>query len=301
LRVQNFLTNFERSHGQIHPAFVEGPYNTAMNTAKSSFKFLLVYLHSSIHQNTDSFCRDTLCTELIADFFNEHFVCWAGNINMTEAFKISNMLSASTYPFICVICSNSIGGATILDRIEGLISSEDLITRLTNILETHGHILVAAKLEHDEREADRRIRQEQDEAFLRSLAEDQEKERKIQEEEDRQREEERKQQKQQELKEKKRKSISSRLPLEPDLGEKDITQIVIRLPDGSRLQRRFLQSNNVQTIFDYINSSQPTLLDIDYDLVMNFPRKVFNQEGSNDITLKEAGLCPQASLFVQEK
>jgi len=85
------------------------------------------------------------------------------------------------------------------------------------------------------------------------------------------------------------------------LGEKDITQIVIRLPDGSRLQRRFLQSNNVQTIFDYINSSQPTLLDIDYDLVMNFPRKVFNQEGSNDVTLKEAGLCPQASLFVQEK
>jgi len=50
-----------------------------------------------------------------------------------------------------------------------------------------------------------------------------------------------------------------------------------------------------------VNSSQTAMLDVDYDLVTNFPRKIFSQEGAFKVSLKESGLCPQASLFVQEK
>jgi len=217
---------------------------------------------------------------------------------MAEAFKMTNILSASTFPFLAVICSNSIGGVTILDRMEGSISSEDLAIRLTSVLEIHGHILVAAKLDHEERESNRRIRQEQDEAFMQSLAVDEEKERKLHEEEEKIKEEERKSQKMRETREKKLKSIQSKVPPEPDITEKDITQLVIRLTDGSRLQRRFYSKDSIQTVFDFVNVSQPSLMEVDYELVMNFPRKNFS---CSSITLLEAGLYPQASLFVQEK
>jgi hypothetical protein len=36
----------------------------------------------------------------------------------------------------------------------------------------------------------------------------------------------------------------------------------------------------------------------DYDLITNFPRQVFSDK---NMTLQQAGLCPQAALFVQEK
>jgi len=166
------------------------------------------------------------------------------------------------------------------------------------VLETHGQILIASKLEHDEREVDRRIRQEQDEAFMQSLAADEEKERKLQEEEERIREEQLLSQRAHEQKEKKLKMIASRVPNEPDPSEKDVSQLVIRLTDGSRLQRRFYPLDSVQSVFDFVNASHPELLDLDYELVTNFPRKNFSPTNQ---TLRDAGLYPQASLFIQEK
>jgi FAS-associated factor 2 len=111
------------------------------------------------------------------DFFDEHFIFWGSSLKMTEGYQISNLLNASTYPFIGIICNNTTSGLAIMDRIEGVLQIEDLFTKLTNILETHGTLLSNAKHEFEERDKDRRLRQEQDDAFLQSLAQDQAKER----------------------------------------------------------------------------------------------------------------------------
>lgn len=155
-----FLREFEEEYGTVHPQFFNGSYGQACQHAKAEFKFLVVYLHSAMHHETPSFCKDTLCTELIADFLNEHFVFWAGHINRTEGYKASIQLGASTFPFMAVLCNNSVGGITMIDRIEGVlefylcsqllsgfISSEDFISRLTAVLEIHGHILTTARIE----------------------------------------------------------------------------------------------------------------------------------------------------------
>jgi len=73
--------------------------------------------------------------------------------------------------------------------------------------------------------------------------------------------------------------------------------LVIRLTDGSRLQRRFKKTDKIQDIFNFVDASH---IDLDggYDLVSNFPRKVFVDRS---ITLDQAGLYPHASIFVQEK
>jgi len=302
-----FLTELEANYGNTHPRFISGSFQQACTQSRSEFKFLIVYLHSPMHQNTSSFCRNTLCTEMIADFFNEHFLCWAGSISYAEPYKVSNMLGASTYPFLAVICNNAAaltGSAmAMLDRIEGLIEPEDLMARLTQILESHGPILAASRIEIEERQENRNIIQEQDRAFLESLAEDEARERRQQEEqrrlfqeqEEQEREAQRERNKVQE-REKRREMCRQRLPSEPLPSEEGITQLVIRLTDGSRLQRRFKVMDKLQTVFDFVDSTSNEVES--YDLLTNFPRKVFSDP---HMTLQEAGLTPQAALFVQEK
>jgi len=183
-----FITEIERQYGNTHPNFIQGSFLQAAQQAKREFKFLVVYLHSSMHHETASFCSETLCTEVISEFLNENFLSWGANVNNAEGYKTSNVLGASSYPFIAVVTHNTIGGMTILDRIEGNIQAEPLMLRLSIILENHGPTLLQAKFEHEERETNRRIREEQDSAYNQALKEDQERQRKIQEDERKERE-----------------------------------------------------------------------------------------------------------------
>lgn len=125
-------------------------------------------------------------------------------------------------------------------------------------------------LQSEERIRDRSIREEQDLAYLESLREDQEKARKaheeeqrIREEEERQKEEERKRIEEEEYANNKRSRELDRkrreLPSEPEDG----VNIVIRLPDGSRLSRRFNVSDKIKAsllsaLFPLPSPSLPT-------------------------------------------
>ena len=76
-------------------------------------------------------------------------------------------------------------------------------------------------------------------------------------------------------------------------------QVLVRFPNGERKERRFNNSTaTVQTLYDYVDSSGCLGDGEDYSLVSNFPRTVYGSE-KRGLTLKEAGLHPQASLFVE--
>jgi len=98
------------------------------------------------------------------------------------------------------------------------------------------------------------------------------------------------------LKKQKRKDrLRASLSPEPEAGD-GVSNLVIRLTDGSRLQRRFKKTETLKVVCDYVECNQE--YDGDFDLVTNFPRKVFSER---NLSLEEAGLYPHASLFVQEK
>jgi len=184
------------------------------------------------------------------------------------------------------------------------LDPQELIARLASVLETWGQVLLNARLDKEERETDRRLREEQDAAYLESLKADQEKERllveereKIRQEEERvKREEEEKLQREAErLREREEKA--KRLADEPLESEKDISKFVIRLLDGSKVQRRFRSSDKLQLVFDFIDTKQETPMNM-CQLSTNYPKKIYNDL---DQTLKEAGLTPQAMVFVSEK
>lgn len=173
---------------------------------------------------------------------------------------------------------------------------------------------ILAQIHSRESESKKQLLDEQDKAFEESLAVDREKARLQEIEEEKKRQE---QQKVEEIlkvrlfahysmltiniqkKKQEQQKISSVVPEEPKEGEKS-TLIVIRLPDGSRIQRKFRPSDVVQSLYFFVESKLPVQVEerSPFELVSNFPRKSFTQM---EQTLEGAGLCPQALLFTSTK
>ena len=87
------------------------------------------------------------------------------------------------------------------------------------------------------------------------------------------------------------------LPAEPEPGP-EATRLVIRLPDGRRLDRRFDKACQLQAAVDLVESHDPEIYE--FDLVSNYPRRVFTAEMRGE-TLQALGLHPAATLFTKEQ
>ena len=46
-------------------------------------------------QDTEAFCRRTLCNSDLAHYLNSTFVCWGGDVRYPDAYKLSNRCAAS--------------------------------------------------------------------------------------------------------------------------------------------------------------------------------------------------------------
>ena len=76
-----------------------------------------------------------------------------------------------------------------------------------------------------------------------------------------------------------------------------VNQVLVRFPTGDRKERRFHSTDTIQSLYDYVDSLG--CLDAEnYSLVSNFPRVVYGTDKLS-LSLKEAGLHPQAGLFVE--
>lgn len=64
---------------------------------------------------------------------------------------------------------------SVVDRIEGPATPSIVIRRFENAMQRYGTTLNRMRLERDQREMERRLRQEQDQAYRESLRADQEK------------------------------------------------------------------------------------------------------------------------------
>ncbi|PIO29819.1 hypothetical protein AB205_0118100 [Aquarana catesbeiana] len=187
--IVSFIQMFEEKYGRTHPVFYQGTYSQALNDAKQELRFLLVYLHGEDHQDSDEFCRNTLCTSEVSQFINSRMLFWACSTNKPEGFRVSQALRENTYPFLAMITLKD-RRMTVVGRLEGLIQPQDLINQLTFIMDANQTYLVSERLEREERNQTQVLRQQQDEAYLASLRADQEKERKKREKQEQKRREE---------------------------------------------------------------------------------------------------------------
>jgi len=327
LLASRFLIDFEESYGPVHPEFLPMGYASAVDKMKSELKFLLVYLHCEVHDNTESFCRLTLASQAFVDYLSaENVLVWAGDVRHSEAYQVSVGLSATTFPFLGLIALvNPPSGGTrpkLVKVIEGSVSSSDLISQLKAAIERHDLLMATLRAERAEMDSARRLRQQQDQAYAESLRRDQERESRLQEE--REKEEREKQGKLQAIEKRKqliekrklrRQRLQEQLPEEPQSGE--VTRIQFRLPGGERKLRSFYLNDTVEVLYQFVETLDPLSLDTwdcnddelefpegfeddsqyDFTLVTPFPREEFTDLGK---TIQEANLV-NGNLIVEEK
>ncbi|MFS8003317.1 putative UBX domain, UBA-like superfamily, Ubiquitin-like domain superfamily [Helianthus anomalus] len=312
----DFVAQFEREYGDRGPDFVREGFMDALQRSQREFKLLFVYLHSPDHPDTKEFCEGSLCDEVLSAFVNENFVAWGGSIRASEGFKMSNSLKASRFPFCAVVMAATNQRIALLQQIEGPKSPEEMLTLLQRVLEESAPVLVTARLDAEERRNSIRLREEQDAAYQAALEADQARERQRKEEEERLEREaaeaERKQKEEAEARERAQIEAVERearliklreekylsLGPEPEKGP-DVTQVLVRLPNGERKGRRFHSSATIQSLYDFVDSSG-TLETGSYTLVTNFPRVLYGPDKLS-LSLEQVGLHPQASFFVEMK
>lgn len=92
----------------------------------------------------------------------------------------------------------------------------------------------------------------------------------------------------------------SLLPDEPNATSPEVCTISFRLPTtGERLTRRFLKTDKVQLLYDYLDSLDDDKLQfetpgcLEYVIMQNIPKKEFKER---ERMLGEVGLYPRAML-----
>ncbi|KAK2409173.1 hypothetical protein P8452_70755 [Trifolium repens] len=308
-----FLDKFEQQYGTKHPFFYACRFIEAMKLAEQDQKFVFMYLHSQKHPFANVFCKETLCSELVTQFLDVNFVCWGSLADRGEGLQMVASLRPSNFPCCAVISPAPNDGIIVLQQLEGPLSPAELVEILQTTLEEQGLAFGSAKAKRDEKiRADRRLREMQDAAYFKALQIDQEKE--------------------------KLKSLSSKervhKPVETqntrnygklrnnyvdvtkfhnrgngstsekqDKGitssgkETQVAQILIRFPNGERREHSFLCTDKIQSIFSYIDSLGLSGIE-NYRLISNFPRRVYGVDQMR-MTLKDVGLYPKASLFLE--
>ncbi|KAJ0615729.1 putative UBX domain, Ubiquitin-like domain superfamily, Thioredoxin-like superfamily [Helianthus annuus] len=313
---REFVRRFESEYGDRGPRFVAEGFMDALERSRREFKLLFVYLHSPDHPDTEWFCGGSLCDEVVSSFVNENFVAWGGSVKASEGFKMSNSLKASRFPFCAVVMAASNQRIALLQQVEGPKSPEEMLTMLQRVVEESASVLLPARLDAEERRNNMRLREEQDAAYQAALEADEARERQRREEQEQVEREaaeaERKQHEEEEARERTAREAAEReaqlikvreekslsLGPEPEKGP-DVTQVLVRLPNGERKGRRFHSTTTIQSLYDFVDSSG-TLEMGSYTLVTNFPRVLYGPDKLS-LTLKEVGLHPQASLFVEMK
>ena len=86
------------------------------------------------------------------------------------------------------------------------------------------------------------------------------------------------------------------LPAEPTGDEAGIN-IMVRMPDGSRMSRRFRGSDHLQAIFDFLDLNVPGIKPRTYSLATSYPRKLFS-DGSS-LTMEGAGITADTALMFE--
>ncbi|XP_052359798.1 FAS-associated factor 2-like [Oncorhynchus keta] len=159
----------------------------------------------------------------------------------------------------------------------------------------------------EERNQTQVLRAQQDEAYLESLRADQEKDRRKKEEQEKVQAEEEKV-RQTVLAEERRKRMldeekerkSECLPPEPPADDPDSVKIVFKLPNDTRVERRFLFQESLTVIYDFLFSLKET--PEKFQIVTNFPRPgpalpSHGGAAQPPASKRPASAVPRSSLF----
>eukprot|EP00301_Raphidiophrys_heterophryoidea_P007713 c1294_g1_i1.p1 GENE.c1294_g1_i1~~c1294_g1_i1.p1 ORF type:complete len:555 (+),score=149.37 c1294_g1_i1:106-1665(+) len=298
-----------------------GSFATAVAAARQSFRLLIVVLHNPNSELSQSFVIEAFTSPLLLETLAGRFVVWVrpapppndnGAVWLQDS-SASLYLTQLPYVGICVCVGSQI---SIVDIMQGSVSSDELIVRLMTAAEVHGPSLDSemARVANASTVSDLRTQQDMEyqqaleheqlrEAQLRQQEMEIEAERlRIAAEEEAQRERhvrevtesETRRQEQLILREEAVAKAREALLPEPALSDSSAVRLKIRCADGTSFERRFPASSCVQDVLNFLFCER---VEVDgQSLVQSFPRRAL----SPSTALLAAGLHPSASLFLEK-
>ncbi|EDW03845.1 FAS-associated factor 2 [Drosophila grimshawi] len=314
--VMKFIREYYERYPE-HPVFYQGTYAQALNDAKQELRFLLVYLHKDPSRNPDveSFCRETLSSRSVIDYISANTLLWGCDVSTPEGYRVMQSITVRTYPLMVMISLRA-NRMIIVGSFEGDCTAEELLRRLQSVISANEVWLSQARADRLERNFTQTLRRQQDEAYEQSLLADEEKERQRQRERDVARQliaAEEQARRDIELRKEEiarlKIELVNQVPSEPAVNAEDAIAVVFKLPSGTRLERRFQQTNSILDVYHFL-FCHPESPD-EFEITTNFPKRVLYSkaavdaaEGSaNEIvnkTLKEVGLKNREVLFVND-
>ncbi|KAI9847419.1 MAG: hypothetical protein M1838_000914 [Thelocarpon superellum] len=260
-----FIREFEEDHGSHALPFVESGYAQALDTAKKDLKFLLVLLFSPEHDDTDAFIRQTLLSREIVDLVTDarnNIIVWAGSVQDSEAYQVSTALTCTKFPFAALIShtpGTSSTAMSVVARIVGPVPAAAFVAELRGTVAKHGPPLQELRASRAARQSERTLREEQNSAYERSLAQDRERARRKRELEAAEAERAR----QAHARAEARATLARRrlqwklwrcqsLAPEPAADAKETTRISVRLPSGERVMRKFAPEAPMEHLYAFV-------------------------------------------------
>jgi len=230
--------------------------------AKRDFKFLLIVPLAMEHDSTQTYVRNTLLAEQTTTFLNNpsnNILLWSGTIQDSETYQVASELRISTFPSAILIAPTSATAMSVIARITGMTTPEEFTARLQAAMSQHNTELSRLRSARSEQQAARNIREQQDSAYERSLAQDRERARQRREAEaaaaraeQEAREKRAREEKYAHDLEQWRRWRAAHVQAEPDKEDKSAVRIQLRLPDGERVIRRFDKDADLEELYAYV-------------------------------------------------
>lgn len=309
-----FIQNLRKRHPDL-PNFFQGSYRDACQHARSQNRSLFVYIHCPQHEDTEEFINRTLSAQLVRETLASNFVCWAGSVTQSDTFKLCNKLRVEGYPCVAVLNPHPGPSRVPVPLHEGPFPPQAMVNWLLEVKRKYENQIRQSRQHTNEVKQSSQLREMQDMEYLQALEMD--KQRESREREGKQAEarkavEEAKKKanaealvRQAELEEKKleKERLKQRAAIksEPPAGP-GVVLVVIRLPDGQQIKRRFHDSTTFNTLFALIETYElvnPHGESIEKWVIRSrFPNKKWSDAS---MQIKEAGMGKQAMFFVQEE
>lgn len=260
-----FAREFEEDYGHHDLHFFESGYASAYDLAKKELKFLLVVLTSSEHDDTSNFVRETLLAPEIVNYINDpqnNIILWAGSVQDSEAYQISTALNCTKFPFAALVAHTPQDSSTSMStivRIAGLQPPSAFISKLRATITQQAPIVDRVRAQRNEQQATRNLREEQNTAYERSLAQDRERARQRREAEATRARMENEAKAKEEAAEKEAQNLehwrqwrAQSLPSEPGPDATHVTRVSIRMTSGQRVVRKFTEHADIEELYAFV-------------------------------------------------
>jgi FAS-associated factor 2 len=261
-----FIREFTEDYGSNQLPFLETSYASALDTAKRDLSFLLVVLLSPEHDDTNSWVRETLLAPNVSSFLsseqNNNILLWGGSVQDSEPYQVSLALNTTKFPFAALIAHTPSVSATamsVVTRLVGPMPAAQFLSKVQRAVEQYGPGLEEVRRKRREADAARSLREQQNTAYERSLAQDRERARMKREAEERRAREEKEAMKVIEEKERRDRNVkvwrkwrAARIEAEPGQDVTDAVRISVRMPDGERVVRRFRGDKELEELYAFV-------------------------------------------------